>query len=297
MRLAHLRTLVNIAEHGSLSAAAKAQRISQPAVTKQVQRMESELGLPLLVRGPKRGAELTPAGERVLKFARQTLSRHEELEQYLALLKDVVPGILSLAASTIPGEYILPALLGRFKVLYPEIRITLRIGDTKQIINEVIEGTIELGIIGAKINNPRLHFVRFLEDELIVVVPHGHRWWNKTCIDVHNLIDEPIIIRERGSGTRISMENKLPQLGISFDSLNIIAEVGSTTAVKQAIKAKLGITLISERAVDDEIQLKLFKKIPFKKTKITRSFYIIRDKKRTPSPLSKALSHFLSIQN
>jgi DNA-binding transcriptional LysR family regulator len=110
------------------------------------------------------------------------------------------------------------------------------------------------------------------------------------------LVDEPFIMRESGSGTRISMEKKLQQLGISTDSLNIITEVGSTTAVKQSIKANLGISLISERAVEDEIKLKLLKKIPIKKAKFTRTFFIIQDEKRTPSPLCKALTHFLNKQ-
>jgi DNA-binding transcriptional LysR family regulator len=291
-----LEIFIKVAEFKNFSKAANAMYLTQPTISQHITSLENYLDIALFDRMGKE-VKLTKAGEILYQYAKQITALMGEARQALDHFQGKKRGHLILGGSTIPGEYILPALLGRFKVLYPEIRITLRIGDTKQIINEVIEGTIELGIIGAKINNPRLHFVRFLEDELIVVVPLGHRWWNKTCIDVHNLIDEPIIIRERGSGTRISMENKLQQLGIPFDSLNIIAEVGSTTAVKQAIKAKLGITLISERAVDDEIQLKLFKKIPIKKTKITRSFYIIRDKKRTPSPLSKALSHFLSIQN
>ena len=111
MNLDHLQTLVSIVEQGSLSAAARARRISQPAVTKQLQRMESEMGLGLLMRGPKRKVELTPAGELVLTFARDTLAKYEALERELAVLKIVGPGKLSLAASTIPGEYLLPGLL------------------------------------------------------------------------------------------------------------------------------------------------------------------------------------------
>ncbi|MEE8380615.1 MAG: LysR substrate-binding domain-containing protein, partial [Thermodesulfobacteriota bacterium] len=130
-----------------------------------------------------------------------------------------------------------------------------------------------------------------------VAVPKGHRWWRKTSVGVQDLTDEPFIIREAGSGTRISMEKRLHEFGIVTDSLNIIAEVGSTTAVKQAIKANLGISLISERAVEEEINLKLLKKIPIKKVKFTRTFFIIQDKKRTASPLCKALIQFLSEQN
>ncbi|HSR34362.1 MAG TPA: LysR family transcriptional regulator, partial [Anaerolineae bacterium] len=119
MKLEHLSTLVSIVELGSLSAAARAGRISQPAVTKQVQRMEAELGLALLVRGPKRQTELTPGGEKVLAFAKETLRNYEILEQQLSALKTIGEGTLSLAASTTPGEYVLPALLAAFRRQYP----------------------------------------------------------------------------------------------------------------------------------------------------------------------------------
>ena len=131
---------------------------------------------------------------------------------------------------------------------------------------------------------------------MIVVVPKGHRWWQKKSIDLQEIKDEPFIMREKGSGTRISMKKRLHKLGILSDELEIIAEVGSTTAVKQAIKANLGISLISERAVEEEIRLKLFKKIPIRKVRFKRTFFIIQDKKRTASPICKSLIQFLSEQ-
>jgi DNA-binding transcriptional LysR family regulator len=103
-------------------------------------------------------------------------------------------------------------------------------------------------------------------------------------------------MREAGSGTRISMEKRLSKLGIAVNSLKVIAEMGSTTAVKQAIKANLGISLVSEKAVEEEIRGKVFKKIPIKKVTFLRTFFIIRDKTRTPSPLCEALINFLSTQ-
>ena len=203
-------------------------------------------------------------------------------------------GHLTLGASTIPGEYILPPLLGKFKEEFPGIRTTLRIGDTEEIVDELLTRKIETGIIGAKISNSRLQFIPFVEDELILVVPRGHRWWNRKALTIQELTDEPFVMREAGSGTRISMEKKLSKLGIAADSLKVIAEMGSTTAVKQAIKAKLGISLISERAVEEEIRRKVFKKIPIKKVTFLRTFFMIRDKTQTPSPLCEALINFLS---
>jgi DNA-binding transcriptional LysR family regulator len=150
MHLQHLRTLIAVAEEGSLSAAARALRISQPAVTKQIQRMESELGLTLLVRGPRRGAELTPAGERTLAFARETIANLLTLERELAAFKEIGRGTLVLAASTIPGEYLLPGALAAFRARYPRVKVVMSISDTDDVAARVMADEVDLGVIGTR---------------------------------------------------------------------------------------------------------------------------------------------------
>jgi DNA-binding transcriptional LysR family regulator len=290
-----LEILAKVAELKSFSRAAQEMCLTQPTISQHMSSLESYLGTKLFDRLGKE-VVLTKAGEVLYRYAKQITALRREAQQAIGHFLGKKSGHLTLGASTIPGEYILPPLLGQFKKQYPEIRITLRIGDTEEIVDELLNNKIELGIIGAKITHSRLKYTPFVEDELIVAVPKGHRWWRKTSVGVQDLTDEPFIMREAGSGTRISMEKRLHELGIVTDSLNIIAEVGSTTAVKQAIKANLGISLISERAVVEEINLKLLKKIPIKKVKFTRTFFIIQDKKRTVSPLCKALIQFLSEQ-
>jgi DNA-binding transcriptional LysR family regulator len=171
MNLEHLRTLVAIVEHGSLSAAARAKRISQPAVTKQVQRMEAEVGLALLVRGPKRQAELTPAGQSVLAFARETLARYEALEQELAALKTVGQGVLALASSTIPGEYVLPGLLAAFRGEYPQVEVQMIISDTADVANRLLADEVDIGVIGSTVQQSGLRLERLMGDEVILAVP------------------------------------------------------------------------------------------------------------------------------
>ena len=290
-----LEIFSKVAELKSFSKAAQEMCLTQPTISQHMSSLESYLGTKLFDRLGKEVA-LTKAGEVLYRYAKQITALRREALQAIGHFLGKKSGHLTLGASTIPGEYILPPLLGQFKKQYPEIRTTLRIGDTEEIVDELLNNKIELGIIGAKITHSRLKYTPFVEDELIVAVPKGHRWWRKTSVGVQDLTDEPFIMREAGSGTRISMEKRLHELGIATDSLNIIAEVGSTTAVKQAIKAHLGISLISERAVEEEINLKLLKKIPIKKVKFTRTFFIIQDKKRTASPLCKALIQFLSKQ-
>jgi len=290
-----LEIFTKVADLKSFSKAAQEMYLTQPTISQHVNSLENYLGTKLFDRLGKEVA-LTKAGEVLYHYAKQITSLRREAQQALDHFLGKKSGHLIIGASTIPGEYIVPSLLGQFKILYPAIRTTLRIGDTEEIINELLNCKIELGIIGAKITHPRLKYSPFVEDELILVVPRGHRWWKKSSIEVQELSNEPFIMREVGSGTRISMEKKLHELGISPDSLKIIAEVGSTTAVKQAIKANLGISLISERAVEEEMSLKLLKKIPLKKVVFKRTFFIIQDKKRTASPLCSALMHFLTVQ-
>jgi DNA-binding transcriptional LysR family regulator len=290
-----LEIFTKVAELKSFSRAAQEMYLTQPTISQHMSSLESHLGTKLFDRLGKEVA-LTKAGEILYRYAKQITALRGEAQQAIGHFLGKKSGHLVLGASTIPGEYILPPLLGQFIKQYPGIRTTLRIGDTEEIVDELLNNTIELGIIGAKITHSRLKYTPFVEDELIIVVPKGHQWWRKTSVGVQDLTDEPFIMREAGSGTRISMEKRLHELGIAADSLNIIAEVGSTTAVKQAIKANLGISLISERAVEEEIKLKLLKKIPIKKAKFTRTFFIIRDKKRTASPLCEALIQFLSEQ-
>jgi DNA-binding transcriptional LysR family regulator len=289
----HCEIFVKVADLKSFSRAAQQMYLTQPTISQHIYALESYLGTRLFDRLGKE-VVLTRAGQVLYSYAKQITALRGKAQQALDLFLGKKSGHLVLGASTIPGEYILPSLLGKFKTLYPAIRITIRIGDTEEIIDELLARKIELGIVGAKLVNPRLQFTPFVEDELIVVVPPGHHWWKRASIALHELTDEPFIMRETGSGTRISMEKLLHDHGITTDNLNIIAEVGSTTAVKQAIKAALGISLISARAVEEELRLKILKKIAIRKVRFPRTFFIIQDKKQTASPLCEALAQFLT---
>jgi DNA-binding transcriptional LysR family regulator len=248
MNLEHLRTLVYIVEYGSLSAAARARRISQPAVTKQVQRMEAELGLALLIRGPKREVELTPAGARVLSFAQETLSGLEALEQELAALKEIGGGTISLVASTIPGEYILPGLLASFRAEYPQVEVRLTISDTVGVVTSLLADQADVGVIGSVIKRPGLRLERLVSDEIILAVPPDHAFAGKGEVTVDQLSDEPLVLREEGSGTRRSVEAALSRAGLALPTENVTLVLGSTQAILQAVKQGIGLGFVSARA-------------------------------------------------
>ena len=248
MNLEHLRTLVSIVEHGSLSAAARAKHISQPAVTKQVQRMEAEMGLALLVRGPKRQVSPTPAGQHVLVFARETLARFDALERELAALKTVEAGTLSLAASTIPGEYLLPGLLAAFRDEYPQVEVKMTISDTADVATRLLAREADVGVIGATIKRPGLHLERLVGDQVVLAVPAGHPFAGQKRVAVEDLRDQPLILREEGSGTRRSVEEALAAAGADLPQGSVVLLLGSTQAILQAVAQGLGLGFVSARA-------------------------------------------------
>jgi DNA-binding transcriptional LysR family regulator len=248
MNLDYLHTLVSIVEHGSLSAAARAKRISQPAVTKQVQRIEAEVGLALLVRGPKRQVELTPAGVEVLAFARETLARYEDLERELAELKTVEKGTLALAASTIPGEYVLPQLLAGYRRQYPQVEVQMSISDTADVAARVLEGKVDLGVIGSAIRRPGLRLKRLVGDEIVLALPADHPWAGREQVAVQELRGHPMILREEGSGTRRSVEAAVLDAGQTLPVEDVAFTLGSTQAILQAVAQGLGIGFVSARA-------------------------------------------------
>jgi DNA-binding transcriptional LysR family regulator len=248
MNLEHLRTLVAIVEQGSLSAAARAKRISQPAVTKQVQRMEAEVGLALLVRGPKRQAELTPAGERLLAFARETLAQYEALERELATLKTVGRGALSLAASTIPGEYVLPGLLAAFRAEYPQVEVEMTISDTADVASRLLDDEADVGVIGSTLRRPGLRLERLMGDEVVLAVPPDHVFAWRERVAVGELRGKPLVLREEGSGTRRSVEAALAAAGVTLPTDSVVLVLGSTQAILQAVGQGLGLGFVSARA-------------------------------------------------
>lgn len=249
MNVEHLQTFVAIVELGSLSAAARVLHISQPAVTKQIQRLEQELETTVLVRGPKQRAVLTPAGEQVLAFARETLGRFEGLQEQLALLKSVGGGSLAVAASTIPGEYLLPGLVAAFRAQYPQVQVQVGIADTTEVAGRIVADEADVGFMGAAVDKPGLRLERLAGDEIVLVVPPDHPFAGRAAVAPHELAGQAMVLREEGSGTRYSVEQAFVAAGAGVPAWDVALTMGSSQAVLQAAGQGLGIGFVSERAV------------------------------------------------
>ena len=292
MDLWRLHIFCKVVELKSFSKAASSVYLSQPTVSSHIKDLEDHFECKLIDR---LGREVAPtkAGQLLYGYAAKMITLKENAERALAEFQGKVRGHLTIGGSTIPGGYILPPLLGQFKQAYPEVTVTLIERDTAGIIQDTLEGRVELGIVGAKAREVQLVQEKLMDDEMCLIVPKGHKWAAAGHVRLEELIKEPFIMREPGSGTRKSIEQVLDRSGHWFGRLNVVAEMGSTEAVRQAIKARMGVSILSERAVDDELAAGSLKKIGIRGMSFQRAFYLIIHKHRTQSPLCHAFVKFL----
>jgi DNA-binding transcriptional LysR family regulator len=292
MELNQLRVFCAVVEKKSFSRASEAVFLSQPTVSLQIRALEQELGTRLLDRQGKE-VSVTGSGKLLYGYARKILHIADEAKQALAHLKGLIMGEIIIGASTIPGEYILPGLLAEFKEKYPGIEINLAIGDTKEIIRKVLDHEVEIGFVGQKEKGEKLEFNGFSTERLVLIAPMSPPWLPRDRITVEELKKIPFIIRESGSGTRSSIESKLHEFAVKETDLNIVMRVGSTAAVKKAVESGAGVSIISERAIENEIKLDLLKKVSIEGLELEREFFIVYRRGRSLSPATKALLEFL----
>jgi DNA-binding transcriptional LysR family regulator len=292
MDLRRLEVFCRVYELKSFSRAGKACLLSQPTVSEHIRHLESYLDVRLFDR---LGREVVPtrAGEILYNYARRMLNLKREASQTLERYRGKMSGDLELGGSTIPGQYILPSLIGRFREKFPNIFTKLVIADTMKITNMVLDGGLELGVVGAKIKNSKLQFEKLFDDELVLAVSPDHHWAKRSAIRLEELSHAPFIMREQGSGTRMTMLEILEQAGLDSQEFRAVAEMGSTDAIRQAIKAKVGVSILSRRAIADDLQFERLCHIPVQGLSLTRHFYLVTHNKRSRSPIGEAFVEFL----
>jgi DNA-binding transcriptional LysR family regulator len=292
MDLRQLEIFAKVAELGSFSRAAESLHLTQPTVSEHIRALEDELGVRLLDR-LGRGTGTTRAGQLLLSYATRMLALSREARQALEGFQGRMRGELVVGASTIPGEYILPILLGRFREKFPEVSTTLVIGDSQAVVDWVAEGRVEVGVVGARLPRRGLEFRELMPDEEVVVVPAGHPWQGRAEISLDELAGAPLLIRERGSGTRAALEKALERAGMDLGALRIVGEIGSSQAIKQAVKAGMGITIISRIAVEEDCRQGLLAFLRVRDLAVTRAFHLLTHKERSRSPVAEAFRLFL----
>ncbi|HEY0387176.1 MAG TPA: LysR family transcriptional regulator [Gaiellales bacterium] len=253
MDLRQLRTLTEVAERGSFSAAAEALGISQPAVSQQIRALERGAGGRLLDRSG-RGVALTERGELVLRHARRMLALSEEFRRDLDEGGDELSGALVVGSSTGLGEHVLPLLLGGFRQEHPGVTVSLRIEATSTVIDRVLARELELGVVGASRPHRALVYEPFLHDRVILAVPGGHRFAGRT-VELAELVREPLILMQSGAGVRTVIEEELRRAGVRPRELNVAMEMGLQESAKAAVEAGYGVSFLSQLAVERELRL------------------------------------------
>ena len=295
MDLRRLEIFAKVAELGSFSRAAEALSLTQPTVSEHVRALDDELGAQLLDR-LGRGAMPTRAGEVLLGYARRMLALSREARQALDRLQGRMSGELVIGGSTIPGEYVLPALIGQFKLKYPDISLCLLIGSSRQVSEWVDEGRVEVGVVGARPAPRTLVARELMEDELVVVVPADHPWSGTGQVRLADVEQEPLLVRERGSGSREARDRGLAEAGTGLARFRVVGELGSTQAIKQAVRAGVGVALISRRAVEDECRAGLLSCLRVRDLRFARAFYLVTHRDRSRSPLAEAFVELVESQ-
>ena len=245
LTLHRLELFLAVLDSGGVSRAAQARRISQPAVSEHLRGLEAFFGVPLFERAG-RGVRPTAAAGLIEPFVRQALGLVQSAEQAAVELRGLRAGAVAVGASTTPGSYLLPEVLGRFHKAHPQIALTLRIGDTREVEQWVVAGLVELGVIGAAPVSPGLAAEPWVKDELVAIVGRRHPLARRRTLSASALTGEPYISREEGSSTRAVAERSLADLGVT---LRPVMELGSTEAVREAVAAGLGVSVVSRHAV------------------------------------------------
>lgn len=292
MDLWQLNIFLKVIELKSFSKAGKAVHLSQPTISSHIKDLEDYLGCKLIDRLGKEAAP-TKAGELLYSYAKKLINLKDETEAAMAEFQGAIKGNLKIGGSTIPGGYILPKIIGGFIKKYPGAKISLNISSTDEIISHILSGDFELAVVGAQTSDKKIWQEKIIEDELCLIIHPGHPWTGKEYVSAEELSREPFIMRETGSGTMKSFLSHMEEKGVSRESLNITAEMGSTEAVKEAVKSGLGASIVSRIAAASEIASGSLSAIEIEGIKLSRSFYLTIHSERTQSPICRAFKDFV----
>jgi DNA-binding transcriptional LysR family regulator len=291
MNIEYLKTFQEIARLGSFSETAKKMGISQPAVTFQVQKLEQELGV-LLIDRSQRNITLTPAGKKLLSFAENIGKEREKLQHDLEQLRDKVSGELLIGASTIPGEYLLPTLLAKFKQRYPAVKIQVDVSDSLTVIGKINDNAYEVGFCGIKPEEKDITSFKIASDEIVLIVFPGHPLAGKRAVAVEELEEEPFIFREKTSGTQRNLENLLGKAGLDIRTWTPHLVLGSTQAVVAAVATGAGIAFVSNLATKQCTIQGVVHQVNVKGLQLKRDFYCVYRQERITTRLLEVFIDF-----
>ncbi|MEM7207405.1 MAG: LysR family transcriptional regulator [Pseudomonadota bacterium] len=285
-----LEVFFTVARLLSFTKAAEELNMTQPAVTFQVRQLEETFGTRLFDRAHNK-VSLTDAGEQVFGFSERILNLYNEMNESINSLTGNDSGTVVIGASTTIAEYMLPALLGEFKQHYPSVGVRLKVSNTEGVVTMVEDNTIDLGIVEGGVSNKQLLVEPCQADDLVVICSVDHALAESESVPCKQLLDYPFITREAESGTRGVFFDYLQEQGFEESDLDDAMEMGSTEAIKGAVEAGMGISVVSRATIQKEIKLGIVRALPLDPP-LERDFSFVRQRQKFRSRLMDRLYEF-----
>lgn len=254
MNLKQLEAFVQVAEGGSFSKAARELYLTQPTISAHISSLEKELNVRLFVRNTKE-VSLSDNGKDLYKYAKQMVDLQGKIEEHFGMRKDSGKHCITIAASTIPAQYLLPKVLMRFNEKYPEEQFKIKETDSAQVVTQIVDCMADVGFTGTVLEKKNCKYIPFYKDELVIIAPNmeKYRRIQEECPnDISWLEREHVIMREEGSGTRKEAEKQLRSAGVNMADLEIIASIENQETIKKSVRQGMGVSILSRLAATDE---------------------------------------------
>ncbi len=284
-----------VAEQASFRKASEHLHLSQPAVSQQVHALEEDLGLRLFDRSGSKVA-LTAAGKLLFRYAERSARLLAEAREALLRLHGQAGGVLRLGASTTVAQYILPRMLGMFLKQNPRVTLEVKSGNTERIVNLLVDGAVDIGIIEGPALHREVHAELFLKDRMVLIVPRRHELAGMATVSVSALEHVPLLLREQGSGSRRIVEQALKRAGLPPGKLRIGMELDSTEAIVSGVEAGLGVGIVSEWAVGKELRLGTVALVTLDALDLVRDLSLVRCQGPAPEGAAGAFYRFAQAQ-
>ena len=260
MNLKQLEAFVQVSESGSFSKAAKELFLTQPTISAHISSLEKELNVRLFIRNTKE-VSLSDDGKDLYRYAKQITDLEKAIEERFYMDSDDGKHFITIAASTIPAQYLLPKVLMCYRERYPKEQIKIMETDSSEVVTQVVDHMVDVGFTGTVLEKKHCKYIPFYKDELAVITPDKPEYRilkEQNRDDIDWIKRKPLILREEGSGTRKEAEKQLKNAGISMEALDIVASIANQETIKKSVKQGMGITVLSRLAAEDEDGLLIF---------------------------------------
>lgn len=289
-----LKVFCTVAETKSFSKTSEIIHLTQPAVSLQVQALEELYETKLFDRSGG-SVTLTKAGEMLYKYAKEILGLYASARRDINAMIGLVKGNLSVGASSTIGNYLLPSVIVSFRKNHPRIWTNLIVGNTRLVVEKLLAGEIDLGLVEGDVTKHNLIVEKLLPDELVLVMSPDHEWAKRKNISISEITKEPLVMREKGSGTRQMIEKCMEENSINPDDLKVSLVLGSTEAIKTAVEDGLGVSIMSAWAARKELKAGMLVASTFKDARFGRHFSLIQRRKGFTSHTLGEFLEFLKI--